>query len=159
MRNERDDLVEEIKQQDKKLQLIAKPFGGYRNIVAIDDIFFEDAYIPQGVKTFLKVGTYEQQMNVKFNEVTTNMGLRNTEWGKATIYMFGLWTIGTSFVCFEKPDFLNVSKLSLTHFGVANNWSIGSIHFARSPVNKIIVLKASSLLDAFVGPLRHFLDL
>jgi hypothetical protein len=57
----------------------------------------------------LKVGPYEEKMNVKFNEVAGNIGLRNTQWGKATIYMFGLWTIGTSFVCFEKPDFLNVS--------------------------------------------------
>ena len=38
-----------------------------------------------------------------------SVGLRDTKWGKAAIYMFGLWTIGTSFVCFEKPDFLNVS--------------------------------------------------
>ena len=50
MKQERDDLVEEIKQQDKKLQFIAKPFGGYRNIIAIDDIYFEDAYIGQDVK-------------------------------------------------------------------------------------------------------------
>jgi hypothetical protein len=116
MQNERDDLVEEIKQQDKKLQLIAKPFGGYRNIVAIDDIFFEDAYIPAGVKHFLKVGAFEEKLNVKFNNVTGRMGLRNTQWGKATIYMFGMWTIGTSFVCFEKPDFLNVSKTMITNF-------------------------------------------
>ena len=78
MQNERDDLVEEIKQQDKKLQYIAKPFGGYRNIIAIDDIFFEDAYVPQGVKQFLKVGAFEEKMNVKFNTVTGSMGLRNT---------------------------------------------------------------------------------
>jgi len=89
--------------------LIAKPFGGYRNIVGIDDIFFEDAYIPQNVKHFLKVGSYEEKMNVKFNQVAGNMGLRNTQWGKASIYMFGLWTIMTSFICFEKADFLNLT--------------------------------------------------
>ena len=89
--------------------MIAKPFGGYRNIISIDDIYFEDPYVSQDVKQFLKVGPYEEKMNVKFNEVAGNIGLRNTEWGKATIYMFGFWTIGTSFVCFEKPDFLNVS--------------------------------------------------
>jgi hypothetical protein len=66
--------------------------------------------MPTGVKHFLKVGAYEEQMNVKFNTVAGSMGLRNTQWGKATIYMFGLWTIGSSFVCFEKPDFLNVSE-------------------------------------------------
>ena len=48
-------------------------------------------------------------MNVKFNQVAGNMGLRNTQWGKTSIYMFGLWTIMTSFICFEKADFLNVS--------------------------------------------------
>jgi hypothetical protein len=46
--------------------------------VAIDDIFFEDAYIPQNVKQFLKVGVYEEKMNVKFNQVAGNLGLRNT---------------------------------------------------------------------------------
>lgn len=46
MKREREALVHEIKQQDKKLQLIAKPFGGYRNIIDIDDIYFEDAYVP-----------------------------------------------------------------------------------------------------------------
>jgi len=45
MQREREELVTEIKQQDKKLQLIAKPFGGYRNIIDIDDINFEDAYV------------------------------------------------------------------------------------------------------------------
>ncbi len=44
--HEREGLVNEVKSQDRKLQLIAKPFGGYRNIIDIDDIYFEDAYVP-----------------------------------------------------------------------------------------------------------------
>lgn len=64
MKAEREDIITEIKQQDKKLQLIAKPFGGYRNILEIDDIFFEDAYVPQGVKEFLKVHSLEEKANV-----------------------------------------------------------------------------------------------
>jgi hypothetical protein len=30
--------------------LIAKPFGGYINILEIDDIHFEDALLPQNIK-------------------------------------------------------------------------------------------------------------
>jgi len=64
MRGEREDLVSEIRQHDKKLQIIAKPFGGYRNIIEIDDIYFEDAYVPQRVKEFLKVSSYEETLNI-----------------------------------------------------------------------------------------------
>ena len=46
----------------------------------------------------------------------SGMGLgKDTKWAKAAIYMFGLWTIVTCFVCFEKPDFLNVSAFVFTH--------------------------------------------
>jgi hypothetical protein len=75
-----------------------------------DDVFFEDAYIPTNVKQFLKVGRMEEKMSTNFNMAVSGMGLgKDTKWGKAAIYMFGIWTIATSFVCFEKPDFLNVS--------------------------------------------------
>tara|TARA_B110000285_G_scaffold209387_1_gene250332 strand:+ start:322 stop:468 length:147 start_codon:yes stop_codon:yes gene_type:complete len=45
MHAERTDLINEIREQDKKLQVICKPFGGYRNIVEIDDIHFEDGFL------------------------------------------------------------------------------------------------------------------
>lgn len=77
-------------------------------------------------------------MNVKFNQVATNVGLRNTQWGKATIYMFGLWTIMTSFICFEKPDFLNVSSQLLNYF-LAYYRNDGTVHAFRSTANKIII--------------------
>lgn len=41
----KNDLIKEIRQQDKKLQVIAKPFGGYRNILEIDDVHFEDGFL------------------------------------------------------------------------------------------------------------------
>lgn len=49
-------------------------------------------------------------MSTNFNMAVSGMGLgKDTKWGKAAIYMFGIWTIATSFVCFEKPDFLNLT--------------------------------------------------
>jgi hypothetical protein len=40
----------------------------------------------------------------------SSMGLgKDTKWAKAAIYMFGLWNVVTCFVCFEKPDFLNLT--------------------------------------------------
>ena len=54
-------------------------------------------------------------MSTNFNMAVSGMGLgRDTPWAKAAIYMFGLWTIATSFVCFEKPDFLNVSFIIIS---------------------------------------------
>lgn len=45
MEEERKDLINEIRNQDKKLQLIARPFGAYINIIDVDDVHFEDAYL------------------------------------------------------------------------------------------------------------------
>jgi len=50
MNDERDDLIREIRNQDKKLQLIAKPFGAYINIIDIDDIHFEDKFLSNTMK-------------------------------------------------------------------------------------------------------------
>ena len=50
MKEERDNLVQEIKMNDHKLQLIAKPFGAYRNVVQVDDVHFEDAFLSGQVK-------------------------------------------------------------------------------------------------------------
>ena len=97
-------------------------------------------------------------MNVKFNQVAGNIGMRNAQWGKATIYMFGLWTIGTSFVCFEKPDFLNVSQPLNVSFFIANHWYNGTVYVIRPSIDKIIVPQASCLLNAFVFRVRHLLD-
>ena len=110
MQGEKTDLVDEIKQQDKKMQLISKPFGGYRNIIDLDDVHFEDAFLGKDVKMFLQVSEREQNFNVKFNQVTNSLGMRDTKWGRLTILLFGFWTIATSFVCFQKADFLNVSS-------------------------------------------------
>ena len=55
MQEEKNDLIKEIRQQDKKLQVIAKPFGGYRNILEIDDIHFEDWLVTPEMKAMLKV--------------------------------------------------------------------------------------------------------
>lgn len=132
MKSEKEDLVDEIKQQDQKLQLIAKPFGGYRNIIAIDDLYFEDAYVPQNVKQFLKVRHFEEKVNQRFNLTMSRFGWKDTRWGRLTIYMFGVWTILTSFCCFEKVDFLNVSAenfIDLIYvFGyTADGWHHGPV--------------------------------
>jgi|DEB0MinimDraft_12_1074336.scaffolds.fasta_scaffold54845_3 hypothetical protein len=55
MNREKDDLINEIKSQDLKMQLISKPFGGYRNILEIDDIHFDDPIVSHETKEFLKV--------------------------------------------------------------------------------------------------------
>lgn len=100
MKAEKDDLIEEIRAQDKKMQIISKPFGGYRNILEIDDVHFEDAFLTKDMKEFLVVTDKEQEYNVKFNMVANSIGMKNTRWGRLTIILFGLWTIATSFVCF-----------------------------------------------------------
>ena len=100
MRSERDDLVDEIKQQDKKMQLISKPFGGYRNILEIDDIHFEDAFLTNDMKTYLKVYKREEDLSLAFNIVTNKLGMKETRWARVTIIMFGIWTMCTSVVCF-----------------------------------------------------------
>ena len=55
MKAERADLISEIREQDKKLMVICKPFGGYRNIVEIDDIHFEDGFLTSQQKQRLAV--------------------------------------------------------------------------------------------------------
>ena len=37
------------------------------------------------------------------------MGLRDTQWGRLAIIMFSIWCLSTCFVCFQKPDFLNLT--------------------------------------------------
>ena len=91
------------------MQIISKPFGGYRNILEIDDIHFEDAFLTKDMKEFLKVSDKEQDYNITFNMVANKMGLKNTRWARLTIILFGLYAVLTCIVCFEKPDFLNVS--------------------------------------------------
>ena len=100
MKAEREDLIEEIRAQDKKMQIISKPFGGYRNILEIDDIHFEDAFLTKDMKEFLKVSDKEQEYNIKFNMIANSMGMKNTRWGRLTIICFGMWSILTSVVCF-----------------------------------------------------------
>ena len=112
MKAERDDLIVEIKHMDQKMQLICKPFGGYKNILNIDDLYFEDDMMPGQVKEYLQVTEREKRISVKFNLMANAMGLKDTRWGRATIILFVIWTLCTSWICFEKPDFLNVSNLN-----------------------------------------------
>jgi hypothetical protein len=91
------------------LQIITKPFGGYRNILEIDDVHFEDHFVTPEMKQMLKVSDREQQLNVRFNMIAGSVGMRHTRWARLTIILFGLWTLGTSFLCFQKPDFLNLT--------------------------------------------------
>lgn len=91
------------------MQLISKPFGGYRNILEIDDIHFDDAFLTHEQKEFLKVSDREKQLGMKFGLFANNLGMKNTRWGRLTIILFGLWAMFTAFVCFEKPDFLNLT--------------------------------------------------
>lgn len=78
MRTEREDLIQEIRQQDKRLRALAGPFGGYRNVLNVDDIYFEDNMMTPGLKNYLQVTDKERGMNVKFNEMAAKFGLRNT---------------------------------------------------------------------------------
>mmetsp|Transcript_20856 Transcript_20856/g.32190 ORF Transcript_20856/g.32190 Transcript_20856/m.32190 type:complete len:98 (+) Transcript_20856:1561-1854(+) len=41
--------------------------------------------------------------------MVSNLGIRETRWGRAAILGFALWTIMTCFVCFQKPDFMNLT--------------------------------------------------
>lgn len=109
MKIEKETLVQEIKVNDKKLRLISDPFGGYRNVLEVDDIHFEDAVITPDIKAKLKVSAGEEAVNQKFNAITNNLGMKNTRWGRLTITMFGIWSILTSITCFQKADFLNLT--------------------------------------------------
>lgn len=37
------------------------------------------------------------------------MGMKDTRWARLTIIMYGIFALGTSFICFQKPDFLNLT--------------------------------------------------
>ena len=114
MKEERRMLIEAIKEYESKLKLICAAFGGYVNIIDIDDVHFEDPMMPPTVKSALQVTSFEEKLNQRFNLLGGTAGMRDTKWGRAGIILFGLWTALTCVVCFEKADFLNVSKISLT---------------------------------------------
>ena len=46
----------------------------------------------------------------------TVLGMHNTRWGRAAILMFGLWAVLTTYVCFERADFLNLTVAILGLF-------------------------------------------
>lgn len=100
MEGERKALINEMRTFDKRLQLISKPFGGYKNIIELDDIHLEDPFLTSDAKNWLKVSSGEESFNSLFNKVVNTMGLKNTKWGKLSIYMFALWSIMTSVTCF-----------------------------------------------------------
>jgi hypothetical protein len=120
------------------MQIISKPFGGYRNILEIDDIHFEDAFLTKDMKEFLKVSDKEQDYNITFNMVANKMGLKNTRWARLTIILFGLYAVLTCIVCFEKPDFLNVSIFSFCFhsFYTVNDQHNGTSSFLGSTINE-----------------------
>lgn len=74
MQEERDNLVNEIKMNDHKLQLIAKPFGAYRNVISVDDVHFEDAFLPGNIKEMLQVGSFESGLNQQIQVYANRMG-------------------------------------------------------------------------------------
>jgi len=116
MEDERTALINEMRTFDRRMQLISKPFGGYKNIIELDDIHLEDPFLSEKTKTWLKVSSTEELLNAQFNFVANAIGLKNTKWGKLSIYMFGLWSLMTSFVCFQKADFLNLTMAILGLF-------------------------------------------
>lgn len=63
MEVEREELINEIKDQNRKLELIAKPFGGYINILEVDDIHFDNPNMPASVKQALAVQPFEEKLN------------------------------------------------------------------------------------------------
>ena len=74
------------------------------------------------------------------------MGFQGTRWGRVAIIAFACWCIATSFVCFQKPDFLNVSYFcidSLTQylFHIANPRHSGCVPATRPTANQIIISK------------------
>ena len=109
MRAEREDLINEIRVQDRKLQLLAKPFGGYISVLDVDDVYFDNEMMPTVVKQRLQVTDFEHSLNQRFNLMGGTLGLRDTRWANCAIYLFAAWTAATCIVCFEKADFLNVS--------------------------------------------------
>ena len=55
MENEKNDLINELRTFDRRMQLISKPFGGYRNIIELDDVHLEDPFLKPEHKQWLKV--------------------------------------------------------------------------------------------------------
>ena len=46
MLNEKKALIDEIKNNDEKLRLISDPFGGFRNVLDVNDLYFKDPNLP-----------------------------------------------------------------------------------------------------------------
>ena len=67
MEDEREALIKEMKNFDSRMQLISKPFGGYRNIIELDDVHFEDPFLTKDAKEWLKVSSKEESVNIYFN--------------------------------------------------------------------------------------------
>lgn len=107
MMTEKKALIDEIKNNDEKLRLISDPFGGFRNVLDIDDLYFQDQMMPTKVKEQLQVRAFEDNLNQKFNAVSNGMGMKDTKWGRLTILMFAFWSLLTALCCFEKADLLN----------------------------------------------------
>jgi hypothetical protein len=63
MEEERKALINDMRTFDKRLQLISKPFGGYKNILELDDIHLEDPFLNEGTKQWLKVTQAEEAVN------------------------------------------------------------------------------------------------
>ena len=163
MKAEKEDLIEEIKAQDNKMQIISKPFGGYRNILEIDDIHFEDAFLTKDMKEFLKVTDKEQEYNITFNMVANKMGLKNTRWARLTIIMFGVWAVLTSVVCFEKPDFLNVSTHLLIFYQkfvfLVDNCDNGFASVFRPLINEVKLFETADLGTSSKSNIRFAVDI
>lgn len=128
-------------------------------------MYFEDAYVPQNVKEFLKVRHFEEKVNQRFNLTMSKFGWKDTRWGRLSIWMFGLWTILTSFCCFEKVDFVNVStiwiKFVMFYFFsiVANRWYHGAVFTAWPTTNKTFIFALIDIFSAYYFDLRRRLDL
>jgi len=57
----------------------------------------------------MRVGEREEKLKVKFNMIANGLGLKNTKWARVAIIFYAFWAFLTCFVCFEKPDFLNLT--------------------------------------------------
>ena len=150
MKTEREDLIGEVRHQHKKLNMIAKPFGGYINIIDVDDIHFEDEMMPSGIKKTLAVSEFEEKLNQQFNMVGGSLGLRETRWGRAAILLFAIWTVFTALVCFGKPDYLNVSTYNWL-IVLVNRRPSWFVYVPRPSTNQVIVHESTRILLTLVG--------
>jgi hypothetical protein len=100
MEEERKALITEMRGYDNKMQLISKPFGGFRNIIELDDVHLEDPFLGDTAKKWLKVSRREEAVNATFNKVTNSIGMKNARWGRLAIFMFGLWSMMACITCF-----------------------------------------------------------